>query len=214
MVQCPTVTCNPETQSGCNGGASKCTLTVPNGGNQYEPTCVTPMPTAVGLGNKCIRMNGMAGYDNCAAGEFCTFLGTAEGDPNNPIRFCRAFCPDSGACGSGKTCVPVDNQSPPDALCIPVCSPFKGQCGNGTCAGQETNVEGQGALVCRYVGNAFPGSSCNQDTDCGKDQICTDGGGGKRCHALCDGGHPCLGAPAVQCQMGSGLPSGTGVCSG
>ena len=214
MVQCPMMTCNPETQSGCNGGASKCTVTLAGGGNQYEPTCVTPMANSVGLGNKCTRMNGMAGYDDCAAGQFCTFLGTSEGDPSNPTRFCRAFCADSGACGSGKTCVPIDGQTPPDALCVPVCQAFKGGCGNGTCAATQTNVEGQGALTCRYLGGGLPGTDCNSDTQCGKDQICADSQFGKRCRSLCDGGHPCLGAPAVQCQMSPLLPSGVGVCAG
>ena len=210
LVMCTASSCNPETQSGCSGADSKCTLTSPGGGG-YQPTCVAPMSTTVGNGTKCVRMNGLAGYDDCAAGDFCTFLGASEGDPNNPVRFCRAFCASSGSCGANKTCVPIDNQTPPDALCLPTCTPFKGQCGNnGTCAGQEINVEGQGALVCRYEGNGFPGTPCGQDTDCGKEHVCVDGPGGKRCRGLCDAAHPCLG---LSCQMSPALPAGIGVCT-
>jgi hypothetical protein len=181
--------CDPLKQDCTDAINTKCTA-VDDGGGGVAAMCVMPTGSTK-TGDLCTRINGMAsgeGMDNCADGNYCSGLGSLA---NPPVRHCRAFCLLDGDCQANQHCSQLIAQ-PAIGLCIPVCTPFGGDCAQGfDCS--NVIADGDRAnyfLGCRELGNSATGGPCASDSDCVAGNICI-GNTMAKCSPLCDMSHPC-----------------------
>jgi hypothetical protein len=186
----------------CAGGAG-CTL-VPIGGGAVETTaCVDRVSAPRGLGEGCART--APGDDDCAAGLFCTPLGSETG------LVCRSLCRSELDCAAGEVCT-SSGTAPQMGTCLAACDPFDGAaCGAGLGC-QPTAILGAAVLgtVCTAAGAAALGepceaSGCLPGLFCARTELLE-----LRCATPCDAGHPCASGTCIPLEDGVAL----GTCRG
>ncbi len=192
--------CDPVIQS-CPKPADKCTFV--KIGADFVAACVSPGPyLSIRMeGDSCDRMR--PGTDDCTKGLVCSPAGT-------PGQFaCRTPCSWDSDCKPGQQCAAVTTLGEPYGICLPVCTPFSMDCGDGTCENGFIDNDGVTTFdACRSIGRGASGSPCSAGSDCAANMNCR-GTAGFTCTPQCDAAHACtLGT----CMTLQGVPNGGGVC--
>lgn len=190
--------CDPYNQTFCPADA-KCTVQL-NARAMPAPTCA-PLTGAARPGERCTRMDGQPGFDDCAAGFFCTSAGSFRAGPPYES-YCRRFCRSDADCaGLSERCLLATSTV---GYCAPVCSPFSSGCpAKMSCSRIVNLLDDTLALSCVESGAAKVGDPCNNQFDCPPDSICwLDGQPDARCLSFCDAMHPCA---SGQCMRDRGL---------
>ena len=207
-------TCDPVAKTGCSGTDSKCTA-IDDGSGTTVPGCVTPTGT-VGADGTCKRASEDAagiGHDDCAAGFYCSGIGSFT---TPPVRHCRKYCATDTDCSGGQKCSILlsDPAGPIAGICVPTCTLFGTDCPTGfNCSLIIGDMDGAALYgTCRSVGTGAAGSTCKAGTECVADEVCSDPtmSGTSTCVPLCDTAHACTGGKT--CKPQGSLPTGGGVC--
>lgn len=193
--------CSPELQTGCSGGASKCTVLQPGPMQPLTTGCVVPQPAPLGqAGAACTRKtdasgNPIVGDDSCDKALYCTAISSGT-----TSRFCRKFCSTNAACGGGEDCIPLAPPGVPDGTCLRTCTILDpSSCAKGTCGDLVADSKGDLVPLCRPVGNGQQGAACQQgggSWDCAANLFCSPDINGSppwTCRRFCDPTHPCGG---------------------
>jgi len=205
--------CDPLAQTGCTAPATKCTA-VDDGAGSGKAGCVTPSGTKA-VGDACTRTSqdpSGIGNDDCAAGLFCSGIGSLQSPPS---RHCRKFCKDDGKCASTEKCSQLvfEGTTATAGICVPTCTVFGTDCtGSLNCSVLITSMDGTTAHgTCRAVGTKVAGDTCTMAYECAKDMVCADPtkSGKATCIPLCDSSHACS---TGSCKPVGSLPSGGGIC--
>ncbi len=192
---------------------TKCAAVDDGTGMSLTSMCVAPTGNMM-TEDSCTRKDNTPsgeGYDDCAAGNYCSGLGTLS---TPPVRHCRNFCLLDTDCthGVNEKCVGLIVNQAMNAftmgLCAPTCTPFGNDCGQGlNCSNLLPAVDMSNEyLACRQPGQVGTSGACTTDSDCVADAVCvTPTMGNAICSALCDmGAHPC--ANGKTCTM---IPNST-----
>lgn len=182
-----------------------CTLVAFGGGPPITTACVERTGT-VGSGAACTRAG--SGEDDCAAGLYCTPLGSASGTT------CRALCRSTSDCGASEACI-ATGTVPAVGFCAPSCDLFAaGGCGAGlSCqpiAAHPTAASSVLSGVCAASGVGELGALCELDgcvpgLFCARNPLLE-----LRCATPCDAEHPCTTGTCSPLADGSAL----GTCQG
>ena len=177
-----------------------CTLVALGAGPPITTACV-PEEGSGTAGMACIR--GASGEDDCAAGLYCTALGSS-GD----ALACRALCRSASDCGAG-ACI-ATGTAPAVGFCVEACDVFDaGACGaeRGCTPVGAYGAVGASALtgVCDDAGLSAEGESCELSA-CEAGLVCArDPLLALRCALPCDETHPCDSGSCVALAEGDPL---------
>ena len=227
----PAANCDEVKQTGCTDPANpKCSDT-DDGTMMFNdvPNCV-PLSGMVAIDGSCMRDKAVAGdttdwstigMDNCAAGGFCSGLGTVNQD--TPNRHCRKFCNADGDCPTKSELCTAFDLTYGTGICVPSCAIFGSDCATGYNCSESLfdNDPNVATLVmsCRTPGTVAIDQPCpNGDDDCTADHICIDHaflGGDGTCTAMCDTKHACPAGKTCQTSvMVMGMPTDLGIPNG
>ncbi len=184
MLQNPD-SCDPIAQDCVEAEASKCAVDLSDK-EKTKFSCEAPLGDQM-LGEDCVRPNGVAGEDTCAAGLYCAYYSQPKSDPQT--RTCHALCTEASPCADpARTCVSLDL---PDSIgaCAEACSPT----GNNLCPDQTKctpfNAPGEetGTFACSFAGSTPAYEACASFDECEVGTVCNDG----LCRPYCDDLHSC-----------------------
>lgn len=187
--------CDAIVQDCVEADASKCAVFPSEVDESAELTCVEPLGDA-DTHESCVRPNGIAGEDTCAAGHYCAWWGQPVSDPQS--RQCLELCDVLNPCeDGGDVCVTL-SQLEQIGVCGPGCDPLAGgECGEG----QSCVLDGVLSTTtswdfhCSIVGSGAEGDACQADFECGEDLSCVRPSGEPEfaCTAICTDADPCAG---------------------
>ena len=189
--------CDPVAQD-CDAGEKCRAVFYPraDGGEDAGTMCV-PDGSVPEIGS-CMRTDGVAGDDDCAAGTYCAYFGLPRSTPQE--RRCLSFCAADGDCDTGEVCLGLATTTL-EGVCTPTCDPFGDDCAVGThCSPLGSNHVGMmgSALVCNFIGTGGQGDTCVSAEACQAGMACPalDGGATRECRNMCNATHACPGGGA------------------